>query len=121
MAIFARSPKTRIFGKGAKGGPREIFKKSPRKKASFEKPNSTLAQKALFSNYYVLLEERLEKILAQKGGSKSARMEKLWQFLQGHLKTAFSDKVQRGDQGKFSKNRPKRSPRLKGAKALWRK
>ena len=70
MAIFARSPKTRIFGKGAKGGPREIFKKSPRKKASFEKPNSTLAQKALFSNYYVLLEERLEKILAQKAAPK---------------------------------------------------
>ena len=54
-------------------------------------------------------------------GSKSARMAKLWQFLQGLPKPAFSEKVQRGDQKKFFKNRPKRFPRLKGTKALWRK
>ena len=48
-------------------------------------------------------------------------MAKLWQFSQGHPKPAFSEKVQRGDQGKFFKNRPKSSPRLKGPKALWRK
>ena len=45
----------------------------------------------------------------------------LQQFLQGHPKPAFSGKVQRGDQGKFFKNRPKSSPRLKGPKALLRK
>ena len=65
--------------------------------------------------------QRLEKILAQKAAPKSARMAKLWQFLQGHPKPAFSEKVQRGDQGKFFKNRPKSSHRLKGLKALWRK
>ena len=54
-------------------------------------------------------------------GSKSARMAQLSQFKQGHPKPAFSEKVQRGDQGKFFKNRPKSSPRLKGPKALWRK
>ena len=48
-------------------------------------------------------------------------MAKLWQFLQGHPKPAFSEKVERGDQGKFFKNRPKSSPRLKGPKALWPK
>ena len=48
-------------------------------------------------------------------------MTKLWQFLQRHPRPAFSEKVQRGDQGKFFKNRPKSSPRLKGLKALWRK
>ena len=48
-------------------------------------------------------------------------MAKLQQFLQGHPKPAFSEKVQRGDQEKFFKNRPKSSPRLKGLKALWRK
>ena len=31
MAIIARSPKIRIFWKSAKGGPREIFQKSPKK------------------------------------------------------------------------------------------
>ena len=48
-------------------------------------------------------------------------MAKLWQFSQINPKPAFSEKVQRGDQEKFCKSRPKRSPRLKGAKALWRK
>ena len=48
-------------------------------------------------------------------------MAKLCQLLQGHPKPAFSEKVQTGDQGKFVKNRPKSSPRLKGPKALWRK
>ena len=57
----------------------------------------------------------------ENSGSKSARITKLWQFWQGHPKPAFSKKVQRGDQGKFFKNRPKSSPRLKGPKALWRK
>ena len=33
----------------------------------------------------------------------------------------FLKKERRGDQGKFFKNRPKTSPRLKGPKALWRK
>ena len=61
----------------------------------------------------------MEKILGQKSGSKSDRMAKLWHFLQGHPKPAFSKKVQRGDQGKFFKNRPKSSPPLKGPKALW--
>ena len=48
-------------------------------------------------------------------------MAKLWQFSQSHPKPAFSEKVQRGDQGKFFKNRPKSSLRLKGPKALCRK
>ena len=55
----------------------------------------------------------MEKIFAQKAAPKG-------QFRQGHPKPAFSEKVQRGDQGKFFKNRPKRKPRLKGPKALWR-
>ena len=42
-------------------------------------------------------------------------------FKPGHSKPAFFEKVQRQDQGKFFKNRPKSSPRLKGPKALWRK
>ena len=48
-------------------------------------------------------------------------MAKLWPFPQGHPKPAFSVKVQTGDQGKFLKNRPKSSPRLKGPKAHLRK
>ena len=76
---------------------------------------------ALFSNLYALKLQRLEKILRQTSGSKSARMVKLWQFRQNQPKPAFSEKVQRGDQGKFFKNRLKSSLRLEGPKALWRK
>ena len=61
------------------------------------------------------------KDFGANSGSKSTRITKLWQFSQGHPKAAFSEKVQRGDQGKFLKNRAKCSLRLKGPKALWRK
>ena len=65
--------------------------------------------------------QRLEKILAQEVASKRARMAKLWQFSQGPPKPAFSVKAQTGEKGKVLKNRPKRSARLKGPKAHWRK
>ena len=80
---------------------------------SLKRPKRTLAQMALSSNQYALKVQRLEKILAQKAAPKSARMAKLLQFLQGHPKLAFSEKVQRADQGKFFKNCPTSGPRLK--------
>ena len=46
---------------------------------------------------YALKGPRLEKILGQKKRFKSAPMAKLWQFLQGHPKPAFSEKVQKGE------------------------
>ena len=55
------------------------------------------------------------------GGSKSARMAKLWQFSQGRPKPPFCAKVQRGDQGKFFKNHPKSNPSFKNPTAVWRK
>ena len=48
-------------------------------------------------------------------------MAKLWQFQKGHPKPAFFEKVQRGHQKKFFRNRPKSSPHLKGPTALWPK
>ena len=76
---------------------------------------------AFSSNLYAFKVQTLKNIFAQKSGSKSARMAKLWQILRSHSKPAFSEKVQRGDQGNFFKNRQKRSPRLQGLKAIWRK
>ena len=58
---------------------------------------------ALSSNQYAPEGQRLEKILRQKSGSKSARMAKLLQFSQGHPKPAFSEKVQRGTKRNFLK------------------
>ena len=82
------------------------------------RPKSSPQQIKLSSIYNALKGQRLEKILAQESGSKSARMTKLWQFWKGHPKPAFCKKVQTGDQGKFFKNRLKSSPRLKRPKAL---
>ena len=48
-------------------------------------------------------------------------MAKLWQFLQGHPKPEFSEKVQREEEEKFLKNHPKSSPCLKIQKGLWGK
>ena len=73
---------------------------------------------ALSCSLYALIVQRLEKILAQKAAPKSARMAKLWQFLQGHTKPAFSVKVQGSDQRKFFNNRLKSSSRLKRPKTL---
>ena len=63
----------------------------------------------------------MEMILAQTTAPKVPGWPSDGNFLQGHPKPEFSEKVQRGDQGKFFKNRPKSSHRLKGLKALWRK
>ena len=63
----------------------------------------------------------MEMILAQTTAPKVPGWPSDGNFLQGHPKPAFSKKVQRGDQEKFFKNRPKSSHRLKGLKALWRK
>ena len=76
---------------------------------------------ALSSNLYALNVKRMEMILAQTTAPKVPGWPSDGNFLQGHPKPAFSKKVQRGDQGKFFKNRPKRNHRFKGPKALWRK
>ena len=76
---------------------------------------------ALSSNLFALKDQRLEKILAQTPAQNSARMAKSLRFSQGHPKPAFSQKVQRGDEGKFFKNRSRIRACLKRLKALFRK
>ena len=53
-------------------------------------------------------------ILAQTTAPKIPEWPSDGNFLQGHLEPAFSEKVQRGDQMNFSKNRNKGSILLKG-------
>ena len=76
---------------------------------------------ALSSNKYALIAPRLEKILAQNAAPKVPEWQSYGKFRKVTLNPDFSEKVERGDQGKFFKNRPKSSPCLKGPKALWRK
>ena len=70
MAIFGRSPKTRMFGKKAKRRPRETFKKSPKKYPSLQRAKSTLVKMSLSCNLYPLILQRLEKILVHKAALK---------------------------------------------------
>ena len=76
---------------------------------------------ALSSYKYALIAPRLEKILAQNAAPKLPEWQSYGKFRKVTLNPNFSEKDERGDQGKFFKNRAKRSPRLKGPKALWRK
>ena len=64
ITIIARSPKTCIFRKSAKGRPREVFQISPKKKPSLQKANSTLAQMSFSCKLYPLTMQRLKKSLA---------------------------------------------------------
>ena len=107
------------FPKKCKTGTNRNFSKITRKDALALK-----AQKPSRPNRIILYlvcsqSAKTGKNLGANSGTKTTRIAKLWQFLQGHPKPAFSEKVQRGDQGKFFKNRPKSRPRLKRLKALW--
>ena len=67
---FRQVTQTRIFLKRAKGGPREIFQKSPKRQPSLKTPICSLAQVALSSNQYALKVQRLEIIWAHKAAIK---------------------------------------------------
>ena len=73
---------------------------------------------ALSSNKYAFIAPRLGKIMAQKTAPKVPEWQSYGKFRKVTLNPDFSEKVERGDQGKFFKNRPKNSPCLKGPKAL---
>ena len=119
---FRMVTKNPHFLKKFKGGTKgNFFQKSPRKQPSFEWPTSPLAKMALSSNLYALKVQRLEKLLAQTPARNSARMAKSLRLSQRHPKPTFSEKVQRGDQRKFFKNRSRIRECLKRLKALLRK
>ena len=76
---------------------------------------------ALSSYKYALIAPRKEKILAQNAAPKVPEWQSYGKFRKVTLNPHFSEKVERGDQGKFFKNRSKSSPCLKDPKALCRK
>ena len=64
-----------------------------------------------FSSYkYPVISPRLEKILAQNAAPKVPEWQSYGKFRKVTLNPHFSKKEERGDQGKFFKNRQKRSP-----------
>ena len=111
-------PKPAFSEKVQRGDEEKFFKDSQKLSPNLKGPTALLRK-----SHYPLISMQLKtgEHFGASSDSKSARMAKVWQFLEGHPKPAFSVKVQRGDQGKFLKNRPKSSLRLKGLKALCRK
>ena len=109
------------FLKKCKGGTKENFSKITQKVALPSKTQQHSGANGIILEIACTYSARTGKDFGAKCGSTTARMAKLRQFRQGHPKPAFSEKVQRGDQRKFFKNRPKSSLPLKGPKALWRK
>ena len=103
IGIFPRSPKTCIFSKSAKGKPKEIFQKSPKKQPSLERLNRTLAQMALSSNLYALNVQRLEKILVQKAAHKMPEWPGYCNFRKINQNLHFLKKCEEGTKRNFSK------------------
>ena len=120
MAIFARSPKTRFSEKVQRGDQGKFFKNRKKKSPRF-KGLRLLWRKWHYPLINILLKCKNWRRFRRKQRLQKCPLAKLRQCSPGNPKPAFSKKVQRGDQEKFFKNRPKSSPRLKGLKALWRK
>ena len=85
ITILARSLKTRISLKRAKGGPIEIF-------------------------FY---SAKTREDLGAKRSSKSARIAKLWKFWQGHPKPGFYKKRAKGGPREIFQKSPKKKASLK--------
>ena len=117
--FLQRQTRPAFSEKVLRGDQGKFFKNRPN--SSPRKPKKTLRQMALSSYKYALIAPRLEKILAQNAAPKVPEWQSYGKFRKVTVNPHFSEKVERGDQGKFLKNRPKSSPCLKGPKALWRK
>ena len=119
---FGKVTKNRHFLKREQRGDQgKFFKNRPKSSPRLRSRKKTLRQMTLSSYKYALIAPRLEKIMAQNAAPKVPEWQSYGKFRKVTLNPHFSEKVERGDQGKFFKNRPKSSPRLKGPKALWRK
>ena len=109
------------FLKQCKGGPRKIFQKIAQKRALAWKAQQYSGENGVILYLACTYSAKTGENLGAKSSYKSSRIAKFWQFSQSHPKPAFSETVQRGDQEKLFKNRPKTSPGLKGQKARWRR
>ena len=94
-------PKPAFSKKSAKGGPTEIFQKSPKNMPSLKRPKSTLAQMALSPNKYALKAQRLEKILAQKAAPNVPKWQSYGNFRKVTLKPHFLKKCKGGTKTNF--------------------
>ena len=93
--------------KRAKGGPREIFRKSPEKYPLLERPKSTLAQAELYSSWNALKVQRLENILAQTAAPKVSEWASYGNYRKVTQDLHFQKKCKGETNRSFSKNAQK--------------
>ena len=94
-------PKPAFSKKVQSGNQGKFFKNRQKSSPRFKRPQSTLAKMALSSNLNAVKVQRLEKILGQKRGSKSARMVKLSNFRKVTQNPHFLKKCKEGTKEKF--------------------
>ena len=86
-------PKSAVSEKVQRRDQKKFFKNHPKSGPRLKGPKAPWQKW-----HYPLISMRLKckktgKDFSAKSGSKSARIAKLWQFLHGHKKPAFSEKV----------------------------
>ena len=107
---FCKVTQNPHFLQKCKGGTKANFSKIAQKIALVLKAQKHSGANGITLKLVCTKTAKTGKHFFANSGSTSTRMAKLWQFLQGNQKAAFSEKVQTGDEGKFFKNRPKRCP-----------
>ena len=104
MAIFARSPKTRIFWKSAKGGPRESFQKSAKKVAlAWKTQHHSGANGIILELEYTYSAKTEEDFRAKKEVQKRPNGQVIAIFCKVTQNPYFLKKCKGGTKIKFSK------------------
>ena len=101
MAIFGRSTKTRRFLKTAKGGPREVFRKSPKSSPRLKGPTSLWRKW-----HYLLISMHLKckhwrRFWSKKGASKNLEWPSYGNFRKVTQNPQFLKKCKRGTKASF--------------------
>ena len=120
MAIFARSPQTRIFWKSGKGGQGEIFQKWPQKS-----PRLKGKKGFWWKWHHPLISMHLktkdwERFWCKKRLKECPNCQVMAIFAWSPKTRIFWKSLKAGTREIFQ-NPPEYSPRFKGPKALWRK
>ena len=101
---FCKVTQNPHFLQKCKGGTKANFSKIAQKIALVLKAQKHSGANGITLKLVCTKTAKTGKHFLANSGSTSTRMAKLWQFLQGNQKPAFSEKVQTGDQGKKSEN-----------------
>ena len=102
MAIFARSPKTRIFCKRAKGGQRKILKNHPKNSPRLKGPKAHW-RKWHYPNLHAFKVQTLENIFAQTAAPNVPEWPSYGNFREVIQNPHYLKKRKGGTKGNFSK------------------